>query len=278
MIIGILIIISIIVVAILLIRRLSMIKTGNENIQDMNKQIASLTQELEEARQESKLKDVYLHNLCHEIRNPLNAVVGFAQLVSLPDDVVSQKEKEEYSDYITQNSSLLMLVVDDILNISDIKSGNYKISKSPAPLNNIGVSVIASVKYRVTDKVKLSFTSDFDDSFMLVTDVRRVQQILINFLTNAIKHTSEGSIVLHCSRDENPGMVTFSVTDTGEGVPSEQADKIFDRFTKLNDFVEGTGLGLNICKTLAERLKGKVYLDKTYSEKGARFVFAHPID
>lgn len=278
MIIGILIIISIIVVAILIIRRLSMIKTGNENIQDMNKQIASLTQELEEARKESKLKDVYLHNLCHEIRNPLNAVVGFAQLVSLPDDVVSQKEKEEYSDYITQNSSLLMLVVDDILNISDIKSGNYKISKAPAPLNNIGVSVIASVKYRVTDKVKLSFTSDFDDSFMLVTDVRRVQQILINFLTNAIKHTSEGSIVLHCSRDENPGMVTFSVTDTGEGVPSEQADKIFDRFTKLNDFVEGTGLGLNICKTLAERLKGKVYLDKTYSEKGARFVFAHPID
>lgn len=255
-----------------------MIKTGNENIQDMNKQIASLTQELEEARKESKLKDVYLHNLCHEIRNPLNAVVGFAQLVSLPDDVVSQKEKEEYSDYITQNSSLLMLVVDDILNISDIKSGNYKISKAPAPLNNIGVSVIASVKYRVTDKVKLSFTSDFDDSFMLVTDVRRVQQILINFLTNAIKHTSEGSIVLHCSRDENPRMVTFSVTDTGEGVPSEQADKIFDRFTKLNDFVEGTGLGLNICKTLAERLKGKVYLDKTYSEKGARFVFAHPID
>ena len=278
MIIGILIIISIIVVAILIIRRLSMIKTGNENIQDMNKQIASLTQELEEARQESKLKDVYLHNLCHEIRNPLNAVVGFAQLVSLPDDVVSQKEKEEYSDYITQNSSLLMLVVDDILNISDIKSGNYKISKAPAQLNNIGVSVIASVKYRVTDKVKLSFTSDFDDSFMLVTDVRRVQQILINFLTNAIKHTSEGSIVLHCSRDENPGMVTFSVTDTGEGVPSEQADKIFDRFTKLNDFVEGTGLGLNICKSLAERLKGKVYLDKTYSEKGARFVFAHPID
>lgn len=278
MIIGILIIISIIVVAILLIRRLSMIKTGNENIQDMNKQIASLTQELEEARQENKLKDVYLHNLCHEIRNPLNAVVGFAQLVSLPDDIVSQKEKEEYSDYITQNSSLLMLVVDDILNISDIKSGNYKISKAPALLNNIGVSVIASVKYRVTDKVKLSFTSDFDDSFMLVTDVRRVQQILINFLTNAIKHTSEGSIVLHCSRDENPGMVTFSVTDTGEGVPSEQADKIFDRFTKLNDFVEGTGLGLNICKTLAERLKGKVYLDKTYSEKGARFVFAHPID
>ena len=117
-----------------------MIKTGNENIQDMNKQIASLTQELEEARQENKLKDVYLHNLCHEIRNPLNAVVGFAQLVSLPDDVVSQKEKEEYSDYITQNSSLLMLVVDDILNISDIKSGNYKISKAPAPLNNIGVS------------------------------------------------------------------------------------------------------------------------------------------
>lgn len=278
MIIDILIIISIIVVAILVIRRHSMIKTGTENVQDMNKEIASLKQQLEEAKQESRLKDVYLHNICHEIRNPLNAVVGFAQLMALPDDIVSTKEKEEYNEYIAQNSSLLMLIVDDILNISDIKSGNFRINKTPAPLNNIGTSAIASVKYRVTDKVKLSFTSDFDDSFMLKTDVRRVQQILINFLTNAIKHTEEGSIVLHCSRDENPGMVTFSVTDTGEGVPLDKADKIFERFTKLNDFVEGTGLGLNICRTLAEKLYGKVYLDKTYRGKGARFVFVHPID
>lgn len=278
MIIDILIIISIIVVAILVIRRLSMIKTGTENVQDMNKEIVSLKHDLEEAKQESRLKDVYLHNICHEIRNPLNAVVGFAQLMALPDDIVSTKEKEEYNEYIAQNSSLLMLIVDDILNISDIKSGNFRINKTPAPLNNIGTSAIASVKYRVTDKVKLSFTSDFDDSFMLKTDVRRVQQILINFLTNAIKHTEEGSIVLHCSRDENPGMVTFSVTDTGEGVPLDKADKIFERFTKLNDFVEGTGLGLNICQTLAEKLDGKVYLDKTYRGKGARFVFTHPID
>ena len=271
MIIGILIIISIIVVAILLIRRLSMIKTGNENIQDMNKQIASLTQELEEARQENKLKDVYLHNLCHEIRNPLNAVVGFAQLVSLPDDVVSQKEKEEYSDYITQNSSLLMLVVDDILNISDIKSGNYKISKAPAPLNNIGVSVIASVKYRITDKVKLSFTSDFDDSFMLVTDVRRVQQILINFLTNAIKHTEEGSITLGFTGPDADGWCEFSVTDTGEGIPEDKASEIFERFLKLNSFKQG-GLGLAICKSVANVLGGEVALDTSYHQ-GARFVF-----
>lgn len=277
MIIDILIIISIIVVAILVIRRLSMIKTGTENVQDMNEEIASLKHDLEEAKQESRLKDVYLHNICHEIRNPLNAVVGFAQLMALPDDIVSTKEKEEYNEYIAQNSSLLMLIVDDILNISDIKSGNFRINKTPAPLNNIGTSAIASVKYRVTDKIKLSFTSDFDDSFMLKTDVRRVQQILINFLTNAIKHTEEGSIVLHCSRDENQGMVTFSVTDTGEGVPLDKADKIFERFTKLNDFVEGTGLGLNICRTLAEKLDGKVYLDKTYRGKGARFVFVHPI-
>lgn len=244
----------------------------------MKKILMELHYSCEKISQESRLKDKYIHNMSHEIRTPLNAVVGFAQLMAMPDEIVSPKEKEEYNNYIAQNSSLLQLIIDDILNISDIKAGRYKISKSLNPLNQICSSAIACVNCRVGENVSLSFTSDFDDSYMLNTDVRRVQQILINFLSNAIKHTADGSITLHCSRDENPGMVTFSVTDTGEGVPEEKADDIFGRFIKLNDFVEGTGIGLNICLTLAEKLGGKVYLDKNYKEQGARFVFAHPIE
>ncbi|MBQ0021042.1 MAG: HAMP domain-containing histidine kinase, partial [Bacteroidales bacterium] len=104
------------------------------------------------------------------------------------------------------------------------------------------------------------------------SDGRRIQQVLINYLTNACKNTREGEIHLHCSVTENPGKVTLSVADTGPGVPKEKADMIFNRFTKLNEFVQGSGLGLNICQTIANKLQGEVYLDTLYTN-GARFVF-----
>ncbi len=116
------------------------------------------------------------------------------------------------------------------------------------------------------------FTSDVPDDYVIRSDGRRIQQVLVNYLSNACKHTEEGEIHLHCSATEHPGRLTFSVTDTGEGVPPEKADVIFNRFTKLNQFVQGSGLGLNICLTIANKLGGEVYLDKSYTD-GARFVF-----
>ncbi|MCR5139803.1 MAG: ATP-binding protein [Bacteroidaceae bacterium] len=104
-----------------------------------------------------------------------------------------------------------------------------------------------------------------------------MQQVLTNFLTNACKHTSKGEIHLHLSLSENPGNVTFSVTDTGTGVPADQAEAIFERFTKLDSFKQGTGLGLAICRMIAEILHGEVKLDTTYTAGGARFVFIHPL-
>lgn len=245
---------------------------------DREKEVASLKEKCREYDKESRLKDVYLQNMSHEIRTPLNAVTGFAQLLAMPDDIISLEEKREYNDYIVQNTNLLVTIIDDIQNISEIKSGNYVINKSQYPLNNICTSAIASIKYKLPASILLSFTSDFDDGYTINTDMGRVQQILINLLSNAIKHTKEGSILLHCSKDEHPGKVTFSVTDTGEGIPLEKADDIFCRFTKLNDNVEGYGLGLNICRTLAEKLDGSIYLDKQHMGKGARFVFEHPAE
>ena len=116
---------------------------------------------------------------------------------------------------------------------------------------------------------------DVDDRYSVYTDGRRVQQVIINFLTNACKHTIAGEIVLKVSLTENPGMVTFSVTDTGTGVPPEKAEYIFKRFTQLDNFTQGNGLGLNICSIIAEKLEGKVMLDTTYTN-GARFVFMIP--
>ena len=113
--------------------------------------------------------------------------------------------------------------------------------------------------------MKLYYTSEVDDCYELSTDGQRVCQILINFLTNAEKHTTQGEIHLHCSLTENPGYVTFSVTDTGTGIPPEYSETIFERFEKADNFGQGTGLGLNICRLIAERLKGKVLLDKEYT-------------
>lgn len=236
-----------------------------------------MTMERDKARHESEAKDVYVQNMSHEVRTPLNAVVGFAQLLTLPQEFLTDEERNEYCEHIQHNSNLLTMLIDDILDISDIQGGNYRITPSECSLSDICNVSIGSVKYRVKDNIELGYSSSIPADYKIFADPRRVQQILINYLTNAIKHTKEGSIKLTTSLTEYPGMVTFAVEDTGEGVPIEQASNIFRRFTKLNDFVQGTGLGLNICRTLAEKMNGKVFLDTTYIN-GARFVFCLPIE
>ncbi len=126
--------------------------------------------------------------------------------------------------------------------------------------------------------MRLYYAPESEEPFTFRTDPRRVQQILINLITNACKHTSQGEICVSSSLSANPGEVTFAVTDTGPGVPAEQADAIFDRFTKLNEFVQGTGLGLSICRDIASRMGARVFLDTTYDKGGARFVFVVPVN
>lgn len=114
------------------------------------------------------------------------------------------------------------------------------------------------------------------DDFQITTDEQRLQQVLINFLTNAEKHTEKGEIHLHCSLTEYPDRITFSVSDTGPGIPADKMDSVFERFKKLDEFKQGSGLGLNICRTIAERLHGEVKVDKSYTN-GARFLLILPL-
>ena len=233
---------------------------------------AELVKAKERAEKSDMLKTQFVQNMSHEIRTPLNAIVGFAQLLSLPDGFNTEEEKAQYSDYIQNNSSMLMMLIDDILDISDAENGSYRIVLEDAPVNFICRNAIKSVEYRTPPGVEMKFTTEVGDDYVVNTDARRVQQVIINYLTNACKHTESGSITVHCSTSENPGRVTFSVTDTGCGVPPEMAQNIFERFTKLDAFKQGAGLGLNICSTIAAKLGGKVYLDTSYKD-GARFVF-----
>ena len=219
-----------------------------------------LLKEKEKAERSDQLKTMFVQNVSHEIRTPLNAVVGFSQLLSMPDDVVTPQEKEEYVKYIQNNSELLIMLVNDILSIGDVERGQFLVTISDVRCNDVCRQSMKTAETRLPDGVRLYYTSDVDDDYTIKSDEHRIQQVLVNFLTN-----------------EKPGMITFSVTDTGTGVPADEAEHIFERFTKLNAFKQGAGLGLSICKTIATILKGDVHLDTSYTN-GARFVFVLPLD
>ena len=252
------------------------------NLQKSRRKDEARIAELQEANEKVRLADAaktrFVQNMSHEVRTPLNAIVGFSQLLGLPDGSFTQEEKDEFSGHVINNSKMLTMLLDDILNASAMDAGSYKISYEEGECNYMCYAAISSAEHRLQPGVTMSYDPLPSGPFTFRTDPRRVQQILINLLTNSCKHTPEGSIKLACSLEENPGEVTFSVTDTGPGVPHDQAEAIFDRFTKLNEFVQGTGLGLSICRDLASRMAGRVYLDTKYTGKGARFVFVLPIN
>lgn len=255
-------------------------KKQNELLREANQRAESALAEAVEARKRAeeanKMKIRFIQNMSHEVRTPLNSIVGFSQMLTDNEVEISAEERREFSRLIEQNSQLLTSLVNDILSISDMESGNYKLSYIDVPCNVLGLNAINMVEHMKPAGVELTYTSEVDDNFVIHTDHNRVEQVLINLLTNAEKYTSKGKIWLHCSLSENPGMITFSVTDTGTGVPAEEAEAIFERFRKLDTFKQGCGLGLNICRIIATNMGGNVTLDTSYTG-GARFVFTLPI-
>lgn len=241
-----------------------------------------LIEELRNANEKVKLADAaktrFVQNMSHEVRTPLNAIVGFSQLLSLPDGSFTPEEKDEFSGHIINNSKMLTMLLDDILNTSAMDSGNYSIQIEDGECGFMCRAAITSAEHRLQPGVTMEYVSQLPEPYVIRTDPRRVQQILINLLTNACKHTAKGEIKLTCSLDEAAGEVSFAVTDTGTGVPADQAERIFDRFTKLDEFVQGTGLGLSICRDIASRMGARVYLDTSYTAGGARFVFTVPVN
>ena len=238
--------------------------------------LSGLRKTNERVRLADAAKTRFVQNMSHEVRTPLNAIVGFSQLLSLPDGSFTEEEKAEFSSHIVNNTKMLIMLLDDILNASAMDSGNYKINYEDGEMHYMAEAAISSSEHRLQPGVKMQYVPESREPFVFHTDPGRVQQILINMLTNACKHTSAGEITLASSLTETPGFVTYSVTDTGPGVPPEQAEKIFERFTKLNDFVQGTGLGLSICRDIARRMGAKIFLDTSYTGGGARFVFTVP--
>lgn len=226
------------------------------------------------AEESDRLKTAFLANMTHEIRTPLNAIVGFSNV--LASGGCSQEEQQEYFQVIQANSDLLLRLINDILDISRLEVGKLKFFYEECNVDALCRGALSTVESTCNTSVKFLLNLPSVSDFYIVTDIQRLQQVLINVLANANKFTKEGSITLGFEVDKVNNRVLFSITDTGVGVPKEKQDVIFDRFEKLNDYMQGTGLGLAISKTIINILGGDIWVDSSYT-KGARFVFSHPM-
>jgi signal transduction histidine kinase len=240
--------------------------------------LAKTNKELEEARKKaefaSSMKTMFVENMNHEIRTPLNALVGFSEVIANDDGSMGMEEKRSYSKIISENSDMLLAMVSDLLDISDMESGQMTFKSEPCSLNEVCGSAAATYRSRVPERVALVFKPHEND-LVIRTDRQRLSQVMRNYISNAVKNTAEGSITVDYADDPQARKVTLSVTDTGCGVPPDKAKEIFNRFEKLDNFKEGSGLGLNICEMIADGLKAEARLDTSYTG-GARFLFILP--
>ena len=202
--------------------------------------------------------------------------MGFSKLLLSDSNELASEEKEEFINIIRRNEDLLKQLIDDVMSLHDLHSGEYKMSYSLVSANKLCHTSIETVKHRAKPDVPIIFTTNVEDDFTFITDGMRAAQVIINFLTNAIKYTEEGNIKVDCSYDSSNHMLTISVADTGCGIPKNKQQEIFERFAKLDSFHQGTGLGLNICHVISQRLGGKVGIDPDY-DKGARFFLTLPV-
>ena len=228
----------------------------------------------EKAVQAIQRKNMFLSNMSHEVRTPLNAIVGFSAVLTDEDESFDDESRREFSEIIKVNSFQLLKLINDILDFSDFENDNitFNIRTHDAVklCNEVVETVIASRKL----EVEMRFDTDLS-VLMLDTDDARLRQVLINLLVNAAKFTEQGSIVLELKMVD-ADTALFSVTDTGCGIPPEKQHLIFERFEKLNDFVQGSGLGLSICQLIVRYMNGKLWVDSEYT-RGARFCFTHPL-
>lgn len=240
-----------------------------QDIGDRVRRMEELLVQRQRAEESDRIKSTFLANMSHEIRTPLNAVIGFSEY--LVNEHVAEK-RQKYIDIIHKSSSMLLQIVNDILDLSRLESGMNEFRFEETDVVVMLMDVIESYLPNMKPGVRL--LSDIPDKNITVfTDVNRVKQVLYNLISNAAKYTEKGAIILKVEEDND--FLTFSVIDTGCGIPDDKVKLIFNRFEKLDRFVQGTGLGLAICKSIVERLGGRIEVTSKMGE-GSVFSFTIP--
>ena len=223
------------------------------------------------AEESDRLKTAFLANMSHEIRTPLNAIIGFTSV--LPD-VQDADERKQLLDLIHENTQKLLLIIDDVVNISKVESGKEELVMSQFDLNLLLQEQADNYRPHVKDGVELD-TMFAAEQLTITTDRNRVVEVVKHLLQNATKFTDKGHIILGYDNPQD-GRLHIWVRDTGKGIAPEFQERVFERFFKVDEFIPGAGLGLSICRTMAYSLGGTVSVESQLGE-GSNFVFDLPI-
>ena len=242
----------------------------NYDITELKKTEEMLVKARDKAEASDRLKSAFLANMSHEIRTPLNAIVGFSSLLTETEDM---KDRKQYMAIVQENTELLLQLISDILDLSKMESGAFEFVKSDTDVNLLCSEIIRSLRMKVPAGVELVFEECLPGCHVWA-DKNRLNQVISNFINNALKFTFSGSITLGYYR-QTDGYLRFYVRDTGMGIPKNKIKTVFDRFVKLNSFVHGTGLGLSICKSLVEQMGGTIGVESEEGE-GSCFWFTYP--
>jgi signal transduction histidine kinase len=228
----------------------------------------------QKAQESEEMKTAFIRNMSHEIRTPLNAINGFSELIT--NDDISMDEKQAFSRIIYENCYHLTSMLNNLLEIAQLDSGNDSLPLVPTRIHELCLHEMQQVK-KYQEKPEINYVVEGDkENDMILTNRAYFSLIISHLLANANKFTEKGSITLSYHLDSGANLVTLSVTDTGCGIPQDKQEWIFERFTKTNDFIPGSGLGLYLCRLIVNRLNGKIKTDPSYT-KGSRFVITMPI-
>ena len=241
----------------------------NYDITELKETEAELIQARDKAEMMDRLKSAFLANMSHEIRTPLNAIVGFSDLLVETEELA---ERQEYIKIVRENNDLLLQLISDILDLSKIEAGTFEFTNGDVDVYLLCEDIVRSMRMKAKEEVELVLDNHLPVCHV-ISDRNRIHQVISNFVNNAMKFTSEGSI--HVGYQLKDGELEFYVEDTGIGIEKEQLPHIFERFVKLNTFVHGTGLGLSICQSIVEQLGGRIGVDSEKG-KGSRFWFTIP--
>ena len=226
--------------------------------------------ERDKAEAASKVKTAFMQSMTHEIRTPLNAISGFAQVLATPGMEMAPEESQDFSLQIQQNTHLLTNILNDMLEISDMESQQELPEGEDYPPSVICAQAADTIRQRLKPAVQLQVDCNVADELMVKTHPRLVLMALDKLLDNAAKFTRQGTIALGLDYDQEAKSLHFTVKDTGPGIPDDKSETIFERFSKLDSFTQGAGLGLNVARMIAERLGGSLTLDTAY-KGGAKF-------
>lgn len=243
-----------------------------EDITKKLKMNRMLQEAKEKAEESNRLKSAFLANMSHEIRTPLNAIVGFSEMICQSSD---EEDKQEFMRIISSNNKLLLQLIDDILDLSKIEAGTMEFTFAPTDLNEVMDGICRQMQEKNSSPDVEIIFAEKAEKCIIHTDRVRLSQVIINFTSNAMKFTRQGSIKMGYRIDEETNEIYFYVKDTGIGIPDDKKDKVFERFVKLDSFAKGTGLGLAICRVIVERLHGVIGVESKEGE-GSCFWFRIP--